>query len=71
MVFNLLPIPPLDGGRILVSTLPIAWAIQLESLERSSMIIILVLAFSGNLLESLMRPLLYATLSLAAWIVGL
>jgi len=71
MVFNLLPIPPLDGGRILVSTLPIAWAIQLESLERYSMIIILVLAFSGNLLESLMRPLLYATLSLAAWIVGL
>jgi hypothetical protein len=71
MVFNLLPIPPLDGGRILVSTLPVRWAIQLEGLERYSMIIILLLALSGNLLESLMRPLLYATLSIAAWIVGL
>lgn len=71
MVFNLLPIPPLDGGRILVSVLPIPWAIQLEGLERYSMIIILLLALSGNLLETLMRPVLYATLSLAALIVGL
>jgi Zn-dependent protease len=71
MVFNLLPIPPLDGGRILVSTLPIRWAIQLESLERYSMIIILLIALSGNLLETLMRPLLYATLYMAALIVGL
>ena len=71
MVFNLLPIPPLDGGRILLSTLPVRWALQLEGLERYSMIIILLLALSGNLLESLMRPLLYATLYLAALIVGL
>jgi Zn-dependent protease len=71
MVFNLLPIPPLDGGRILVSTLPINWAMQLENLERYSMIIILLLALSGNLLETLMQPLLYATLTLAALIVGL
>ncbi len=34
MIFNLIPIPPLDGSRILTWLLPRAWAIKLERLEQ-------------------------------------
>ena len=43
MVFNLIPIPPLDGGRILVSVLPYAPARALSALEPYGMVIILLL----------------------------
>ncbi|MBF0340548.1 MAG: site-2 protease family protein [Magnetococcales bacterium] len=46
-VFNLLPIPPLDGGRVLGAILPHPWDIRLASLERFGMPIVLILAFSG------------------------
>ncbi len=41
--FNLLPIPPLDGGRILISILPLKPALMLGRLEPYGMLIILVL----------------------------
>ena len=34
MIFNLIPIPPLDGSRILTWLLPRTWAIKLERLEQ-------------------------------------
>ena len=44
-VFNLLPLPPLDGGRVAVGLLPRALAAPLARLERAGMIIILGAVF--------------------------
>ena len=43
--FNLLPIPPLDGGRILLSSLPLKPAMLLSRLEPYGMLVILGLLF--------------------------
>ena len=43
--FNLLPIPPLDGGRILLSSLPLKPALLLSRLEPYGMLVILGLLF--------------------------
>ena len=43
--FNLIPIPPLDGGRIVLSSLPRAPALMFGRLEPYGMLIILALLF--------------------------
>ncbi|MBM4119337.1 MAG: site-2 protease family protein [Nitrospira sp.] len=43
MAFNLIPIPPLDGGRILVSLLPAGPALTLSRLEPYGMLLIVAL----------------------------
>ncbi|MCP3891335.1 MAG: site-2 protease family protein [Desulfobulbaceae bacterium] len=48
-IFNFLPIPPLDGSRILTGLLPNEMARSYMQIERFGFIIILVLAFSGIL----------------------
>ncbi len=57
MILNLLPMPPLDGGRIMVSLLPMKAALKFAQLERYGMFILLGLLFFGGL-EKIMRPLL-------------
>lgn len=44
-VFNMLPIPPLDGGRVAVGILPYALARPLSRLEPYGMLIIIMLLF--------------------------
>jgi Zn-dependent protease len=44
-IFNMIPIPPLDGGRVAVGILPPAIAMQLERLERAGLGIILTVLF--------------------------
>ena len=53
MVLNLLPIPPLDGGRIAVSLLPNRLAWQFARIEPYGFPILLVLLFTGMLGEIL------------------
>lgn len=55
MVLNLLPIPPLDGGRILISILPNKQAWQVSRLEPYGLFILLGLMIS-NLLSPILRP---------------
>jgi Zn-dependent protease len=45
MVLNLLPLPPLDGGRIAVSLLPYSLAVKFARIERWGFIILLVLLY--------------------------
>lgn len=42
-VFNMLPLPPLDGGRVAVGLLPLALARPLARLERYGMVLLLIL----------------------------
>jgi Zn-dependent protease len=44
-VFNMLPLPPLDGGRVAVGLLPDALAIPLARLERYGILILLLFLF--------------------------
>lgn len=44
-LFNLLPIPPLDGGRVAVGVLPLPLARPLARLENIGMLIVIGLAF--------------------------
>ncbi|CAM2059106.1 Peptidase, M50 family [Desulfovibrionales bacterium] len=46
-LFNLIPIPPLDGGQILSGLLPSSIAIRFQSLERYGFLIVLLLLASG------------------------
>lgn len=48
-VFYLLPIPPLDGGRILISFLPVRQAIAFAKLEPYGILIVLALLYLGVL----------------------
>jgi len=48
-IFNFLPIPPLDGGRIMTGLLPEHLARTYASFERYGFIVILILAFTGVL----------------------
>lgn len=55
MVLNLLPLPPLDGGRIAVSLLPQKLAWKFSQLERWGFPILLLLLFTG-ILPVIMGP---------------
>src|SRR5439155_19335692 len=44
-VFNMLPLPPLDGGRVAVGLLPDALALPLARLERFGILILLLFLF--------------------------
>ncbi len=57
MILNLLPIPPLDGGRIAVSLLPLQLARSYARLEPYGMLI-MVLLMVTHVLDVLLLPLL-------------
>ena len=59
-LINLLPIPPLDGSRILSGLLPSHLAWQYNKLERFGFIILLVLLWTNLLGAILAYPMFYA-----------
>ncbi len=48
-VFNLLPIPPLDGSKVLASILPESFEAGFEALERFGFILLFIAIFTGVL----------------------
>jgi len=60
-MFNMLPLPPLDGGRILVGLLPLPLARRVARVERWGMFILIVILF---ILPTLMQ------LNLISWLLG-
>ncbi len=58
MVLNLLPIPPLDGGRVLSGILPEAYSAQLDRIEPYGLFILLFLLLVGALGDLLWPPIL-------------
>ncbi len=48
-VFNLLPIPPLDGSKVLASILPESFEAGLEALEKFGFILLFIAVFTGVL----------------------
>jgi Zn-dependent protease len=60
-VFNLFPLPPLDGGRILVGVLPWRQAAMVSRIEPWGFYIVLGLLLTNVISNLWMRPLMSAT----------
>ncbi|MGY6274955.1 site-2 protease family protein [Methylomonas sp. MgM2] len=59
-LINLLPIPPLDGSRVLSGLLPDYWAWRYNQLERFGFLILLLLLITNGLGLILAYPMYYA-----------
>lgn len=70
MVLNLLPLPPLDGGRIVVSLLPWSLALRFAAIEPWGFPILLVLMFTG-ILGTVMNPLVLSAVRALLALFGL
>ncbi len=70
MVLNLLPLLPLDGGRIAMSLLPPPLAYSYSRLEPYGMIILVALLFTG-VLGTILWPMINTVMALVASLFGL
>lgn len=62
-VFNLFPLPPLDGGRILVGLLPYKQAELVSRIEPWGFFVVMALVLTGVISTFWMQPLMAATYS--------
>lgn len=69
MVLNLLPLPPLDGGRIAISLLPHRLAWQFSRIEPYGFMILLVLLMTG-VLGAVLRPIVNGFVGLIGLLLG-
>ena len=75
-VFNLFPLPPLDGGRVLVGLLPFKQAVLVSRVEPWGFFVVMGLVLTGVISTIWMKPLMSATyaflhtvLAPLAWLV--
>jgi Zn-dependent protease len=64
LVFNLFPLPPLDGGRVLVGLLPWKQAELVSRVEPWGFFIVMALVIAGVITNLWMRPLMTLTYAL-------
>lgn len=69
-VLNLIPLPPLDGGKILSSLLPPRMAYKLSFIEPYSFLILIILLFTGAL-SYVIAPVVFFLASFIANLLGL
>lgn len=65
-IFNLIPVPPLDGGRVAVGLLPYRQSMAYARIEPYGMIIIILLVFFTDIFSYVISPLLNAGIHLLA-----
>jgi Zn-dependent protease len=66
MALNLVPLPPLDGGRVVFSLLPARAAWQYSRIEPYGLLIVVVLMITG-VLWSVLQPFLAFGQSIVGW----
>lgn len=70
LTLNLLPIPPLDGGRVVTALLPPRLALRYSSLEPYGLVVLLALLVLG-ILGQVLLPLVFSAVVLLARLGGL
>ena len=69
-IFNLIPIPPLDGSRIVSSLLKPAWAYHYDKIELYSIWILMIL-LATHILSAILSPILRVALGIVLHLFGL
>lgn len=67
--FNLFPVPPMDGGRILVGLLPLRLAIGYSRVERYGFFIVMGLVLIGVVNTLWMLPIMTASMLSIQWLL--
>ncbi|UCC56461.1 MAG: site-2 protease family protein [Gammaproteobacteria bacterium] len=70
MALNMLPLPPLDGGRVLAGLLPGPLAYKFSRIEPYGFLILIVLLVTG-ILGKILIPIIWLVISLLAPVTGL
>jgi Zn-dependent protease len=70
MILNLLPLPPLDGGRVMTGLLPGPWAYQFSRIEPYGFFILIGLLVTG-VLGLILWPLISLVMSMLVPVTGL
>lgn len=67
--FNLFPLPPLDGGRMVVGLLPWRLAVRFAQVERYGFFIVMALVLLGVINSLWMQPLMTASMQSIQWLL--